>query len=295
MRKPLLFTLLLFLFVSGYCQNFLTIRQVYNFNVGDLFESRMYASNTRGTWYLKVILSEHYSGNNDTLYYTDSVYAEMPKSCYNCTDSSFWCGIEMDTIANLDSSIFGSRAINISCSPNYTCHDIDTLEPYCTTVEFISQPDYSCIGMDSCYVYGWQGPVTSMFYKGVPDGYYYFDDYSLGVTDYNSLIYYNKGGITCGSYWDIRHPCPPNSIPVISRNSITLELYPNPAYSSLKLNTTLNDIYRYDITDVAGRLCISSRYIPGQPINISSLASGYYLINFYSRVSGNIVKQFSKE
>jgi hypothetical protein len=293
MKKTLLTFFLLFLAVTGFSQKYLTIRQVYNFNVGDMFESEMGSSGHPGTYYLRVILSKSFSSNNDTLFYTDSVYSYRSKSCMTCTDSSFSSSVENYTIPNLDSIAGGPLTANTSCSKYYVCHNIDTLEPFCTTSEFISKPDLSCTGLDSCGYYSWQGPTTSYIYKGCPDFYYNFYDYTAYTTDYYSLTYYKKSDTTCGGLYDIRFKTGPVSTQSLSLPA-SFNLYPNPATSQLNVSTN-QDIHNYDITDLAGRIVTTGIFTANQAINIESLSTGQYLLKFYSENSGCIVKKFCKE
>lgn len=61
-----------------------------------------------------------------------------------------------------------------------------------------------------------------------------------------------------------------------------VSFYPNPATQEIILQSDLNEKINYLITDIFGRNILSGDFIQSKQINISSLASGIYLLQFES-------------
>lgn len=106
MKQILLTLFSLTLLLQAKASDTLTLRQVFNFNVGDTFDYReTYTNNCMGIFtqsYLrKIVISKSYNASQDTIYYE---YNVSGGDWWQSSNSFFNVGA-FDTITNLDSSV----------------------------------------------------------------------------------------------------------------------------------------------------------------------------------------------
>ncbi|MBS1685527.1 MAG: T9SS type A sorting domain-containing protein [Bacteroidetes bacterium] len=112
MKKMLFLSLSILASILGRASDTLTVRQVYNFSIGDTFDYRGFVhSSDIGpssylSYYRHIVTQKNYSTNSDTIYYT---YYDPDR------------GYSSDTITDLDSiAIFEIPNIYSSCNMSYT-------------------------------------------------------------------------------------------------------------------------------------------------------------------------------
>ncbi len=178
MRKVLLLSYLAVICSVARASDTLTVRQVFNFDVGDTFDYREYIYSTdigvsSVSYYRHIVTQKNYSASGDTLYFT-----------YYDPDH----GYSFDTITDLDSNaIFQIPNIYTSCNMFYT---IDT-------GTFLRMP---CNSLDiSCFESGGRDIVASGL------GRVRHDRSSIGSSGQGSdasgweLIYYANDSMQAGT------------------------------------------------------------------------------------------------
>lgn len=91
-------------------------------------------------------------------------------------------------------------------------------------------------------------------------------------------------------------PLPPAVLAVDEFNPNLFRLYPNPTNETLNIDGPFLSEYKIQITDISGRIITRKLYeFEGSEVNVSSLASGIYVLSLYS---GNTLvgsKKFVKQ
>lgn len=297
----LLFTLLIF---SGLkASDTLTIRQIYNFDVGDTFD--YYTYGVQGgypdvPYYTTTIIVGKTLMTDSIMYifsYTglignDTVWVRHLDS--NAVNSSF--ALSFSTYSNLNTNNGGLLPfINI---------DLDTN----TENISISLIDSASVKNNQCYfpslrdIPNWDSAGNDVAQNGL---FYLYDRFQsgLGVTyyqnssndgvdglyaGYSELICYSKAGI---------HVCttPYFALGINDLSNISnVKVYPNPASDQLQLSVTNAGQFnaQFIITDILGQQVYSSPVTQAETTqDISSLATGIYI---WSIVSDNVIIKTGK-
>ncbi len=102
----LFFSSISFLYNSNLnAQNYLTFRQEYDYNVGDIFETKNCSEDCSSppTYELTIILSKTYSTARDTIFYIDSLVFYTLPGCMIC-NPTFSTRRNYFSVTNLDSA-----------------------------------------------------------------------------------------------------------------------------------------------------------------------------------------------
>jgi len=274
--------LFFFLAIDIPAQKYLTNGQVYNYNIGDVFEEEDYANPLSGPphYSLFIVLGKAYSIASDTIYYKDSDVGYVPPSCMTCK-GSFGAGIYNFYITNLTLPALQANMGN-TCPLKDTVYYDST--DYCGRKVWERYPDHTCLdsGFEDVTTFSW-------VVEGCGGAYLNYFDPACPCGDISQLIYYKKvPDDSCGGEYVITGINQPAS------KNVQLSLYPNPSSSFLNISTPAN-IYWYDMVDISGRIVISTSFPKNNQINLKGLSPGYYMIDFYTRDYGRIAKQFEKE
>ena len=110
----------------GISQSFLTVGQVYNFNIGDVFETELYTAPTQGppTYNLSIILAKWYSVHSDTVLYKDSSVLYTPPPCPPTCTGNFSESVVTVFYTNLNSKAIQDTEPN-NCPTNWDSTYID--------------------------------------------------------------------------------------------------------------------------------------------------------------------------
>ena len=133
-------------------------------------------------------------------------------------------------------------------------------------------------------------PITS--YK-MNLGLIYFNQISYddgGQVTSTQLIYYYRNGESCDDFVNLLG-LPTNVQNVIKENTITI--FPNPATTSLTIQSTNQPINEIQITNIIGQTVISMQPAVGgvQTVDVSALPGGVYFV----KVNNTAVQKFIKE
>lgn len=263
---------MIFLFsFSGYSQS-LTNRQVYDFEVGDVFQVS-YSSGMSGGQFRDTIVGKSFSIDNDTVFYQINQVGNS-SSNWSFIYSSF-----TRSYTDLDSIATHHTLEQCLTSPPPT----DTLYPealYCDQLTWrkTSNHDLNCFE-DNYYL--------SDLIVGCGGPYFYGDVGIGGPASYNyRLTYFKKDSVSCGNAFTTG----------IEENQLenNIKLFPNPSNSTIQV-TMLNpiSIKKYAINDVFGKNI--GEYDYSNSIDISNLKSGIYFITFLGSDFRKITKKIIKE
>ncbi len=267
MRKSV--TLLFFVFVVFVCssQTISTNRDIYNFDVGDVFHTQQSLLGGYGASYIYnvyVIHSKYYSQGFDTIYYVRSVKSKtigsaIPTSFSSFIDTIFYTSLDsLVNFGNIDSvyydtALYNGRKINLYENGNFD----------------------------------WDMYVDSI---GMAINLVYYEPSTL-VTNLIELKYYQKGNEEWGT------PIFLGFENEIDLNS-TFKLYPNPATTHITIDWQQPNAesVSLQIFSSTGRLVQSFGQVrAGQELSVVQLSPGIYLLEGLTAKGQRFVGKFVKE
>jgi hypothetical protein len=243
------------------CRAQLTIGQVYDFDIGDLFQSVGMVNGSAGTpptIINKTILGKALSGNSVT--YTIQVGYYTPPACQSCPASAS-STVVIETYTNLSSPL-------IPANETSTCVGTEDTTYYsqCNRLTMERHPDFA----NSCFE-----PTlhTTRYVQGAGGPYYDKTVFSSPTPNNSTSLYlqfYVKQSNSCGTTF-INSP-----EPELKRTSV----YPNPAGDYVIVETDTPMSY-YTLFDITGKLCRAGK-MENKYIETAGLSRGTYFINLYS-------------
>ncbi|TNE53328.1 MAG: T9SS type A sorting domain-containing protein [Bacteroidetes bacterium] len=260
----------------GIGQDFLTRRQVWDFEVGDIIQYEYHHKNFGGpsytftTYFTKEILDKHWSIGQDTVIYQISTLEYHLKS-YPEDSASVKESIEDLIITNLDvkARSYDNALILDSCD-----HLRDTMmvdEEFCQLPMWMI--DDNVIYEDFDYVMNCFEDDFSQwwYYPGL--GGWYYNHYDAHYWDRgNSLVYFKKGEEECGFY--VNYP------PELGLKKLSAfkgpRILQNPAQEYLSF-TDMQGNYSYKIINSNGQ-CLLQGQTENQRINLSKIDPGCYFV-----------------
>lgn len=273
MNKLLLFVFFHFIFISASKgQNYLTFGQVYNYDVGDVIQTRYFKGvPSTYTYVTKTVLNKTFSVNNDTIFYTVNFDSFT-------TPAGFTNNITVtDTVTHLNDSAT-THHNETSCTGTQS----SIYQDYCNkSVWRISPaPSVSCgsstIQEDTYLIEGVGGPFLL----------YTLHPFSSSVPYLQvAFIYYSKQSGSCGS-----------RVTGIHETVMGLQqlfVYPNPATTELNVSTSENSlIEQLSVFDVNGKQVLTTNST--ESISVSRLTTGIYFIKVKTD-KGEFSRKFIKE
>jgi hypothetical protein len=290
MRKYLLFFSFLIFSLCSSGQKYLTNAQVYNFNVGDAFETETGLNPSTGppTYTFDSITAKWYSITADTLYYSEIEYSYTPPSCMSCKGSSSGPTSRGLTITNLDSAA-GFVSMGNSCHTKDTVYT-DPSNTFCGKRVYKNYP-YTDTSNPVCSF----EPITTTSWdiEGCGGGYFdYYDPSSLPAGGYYThLIFFRKHDTICGGENII------TGINKLPQQTVSVSIYPNPANTQVTLvyqlhqgqNSTLFKLFNA-MGQLVENITINSN--AGQLTeNVSALSGGIY---YYTVSADGIIEATNK-
>jgi hypothetical protein len=299
--------LLLFLFVFAYfsqvkASDTLTIRQVYNFDVGDTFDYYHFTATGRYyTYPCNDTLSKGYQRNiilsrKDAI---DSITYIISNSFNTYPPSSPLMSMDTVIITHLDSSLLDTAILFYNF--NYHSFPFFNIGNWRQMLQFqmyqgminwdtIGNKVYSHFDPEH-YIY--RPKSESWYYNKLGMTYYYgytLDGDGMPGNVLYQLVCYSKGN---------KHACGPNYLAGINdiEKGVNVKVYPNPASDQLHLSVTnagqLNA--RFIITDILGQELFSIPVIQDEStLDISKFSQGIYTWKLFSDNSvlktGKVIK-----
>ena len=282
MKKQLLIILGLALavFSTAAAQELMTIGEVFDFAIGDEFQTRSSVNYQPPNADRITITGKYYAETQDTVYYIrhhDSYFAEMswegePHLIYHYGTSS-----DIVFYTDLDSSISKyDPGFDISQYIETSAEFCDSLINGCS---FSSGP-----GFENDYIVNEYGKGLGMTYQ------YFYSGLGGTVTIDKSLFYYKKGILTCGE---------PDMTGVgagyIAAEAADFTVYPNPATDQIVLlfnGRNLTGQIWVSILNAGGGLVRqeSISRLNGTTMDVSSLSPGIYLVKIQTAAGIEIEK-----
>ncbi len=243
----------------------LTVGQVYNYNVGDVFQYNYTPSSTSPTYITDTVISKTISTGLDTVKYTYKRYSYKLPSCMSCSAI-----VSSSTYSNsyhsLSSPFTYSNLSNCGFSIILPCvKDTIIASGFCGKKTFKSQ----WIGVASPSVVSVYTINDASFSEGLGQTYLYIEHIGNFDPSYTNMVYYNKSGITCGTY-------------VVGINEIVINkflLFPNPINSTLTILDEQND-FKNSTIEIKNNFGQTVMLIPfSNNIDLSNLVSGMYYLS----------------
>lgn len=250
----------------------LTNRQVYDFEVGDVFQYFGSSSSFGASW-RDTIVGKSFSINNDTVFYQKNSVGNSSSNPNYVYSSSIKFYTNLDSVA----SHYYLDQCTTSPPPSDTLFQSSQ---YCNQLTWrrTTNHDLNCFE-DNSY--------TSELIVGC-GGPYHVAYIGIGGSDYYEykLTYFKKGTVSCGN---------PFSTGIDEINLLnSINIYPNPTNSNIQVSISNNiSVKKYSISTVSGQ--IIGDYIFSNIIDISNLKSGVYFFTFLSFDNLKITKKIIKE
>lgn len=251
--------------INTFAQITLTVGQVYNYNVGDVFQYNYTPSSTSPTYITDTVFSKTISTNLDTVKYLYKRYSYKLPSCMSCLPT-----ITYSTYSNSYHSLsFPFSYSNLSdCGVSIILPCVkDTIiaSGFCGKKTFKSQ----WIGVASPSVVSVYTISDANFSEGLGQTYLYIENIGNFDPSYTNMIFYNKSGITCGTY-------------VLGINEVEINnfsLFPNPTSSVLNIIDEHNNLKNsiIEIKNNFGQTVLLTLF--SENIDITNLMSGMYYLS----------------
>lgn len=275
MKKLITISIAILMFIQiANAQNPFTIENVYNFEIGDLFqythEINNYGYIIDEVWQ-KEVIDKYYSLNSDTVFYQIHTLRWQ------------YYHYENDTVYNDFTNIINysnlSDIVEVQGNDGY----ITLVNEYCndSLIKFKFQNNDPS-----------QSGTTYTIHKfGIGLGKTCYDRSENGVDNYQNelMSYYDKGDSVCGTYNHIFETMDINNIKLNAIN-----IYPNPAHNYIVI-TTKNKFEdkKIKILALTGKLIKCMNVEASQKnvrINIEDFQSGIYLVKIGERIEKLVVQ-----
>jgi len=222
-----------------------TNREIYDFNVGDIFQRKDAAVVTTIITYIEsedTIISRTISINNDSIIY--SIYHKEYKYYSNLPWNFVTSTINKLIVTDLDS--IAEAIVPTDCGTfTILANEIDTQY-------FFLESKLCNDSSQFVQSIGWfEGSGNFVYHKGLglPD--FYYDNGSCGVHENCNLVYYRKNGIKCGTKLFL----PDVGLDEISTNEISVFPTLTNSILTIKSNTYNDDYIVIKIFDILGKPC----------------------------------------
>ncbi len=239
MKKSLFLVVLLSFFLTeSKSQSLMTVQEIYNYDIGDIFDFKVGGYYAPPTYSRTIITSKYFSSTLDTVFYIADVYSYTPPGCATClavydtslSETFFYTNLNDTVGAGLGAKLhyWYSGCIDTA---GYTGTWVDTIyfdSTFCN--RRIIRIDTMGNGpqlMDSCYSYFEPFYGFDVYGAGIGLKEHYYNTCSMGFPyceEGGRLIYYKKGMDSCGIAPII--PIPLSVDELKFTNSFTI--FPNP-------------------------------------------------------------------
>ncbi len=242
---------------------------LYEYNVGDIFEYHVYCSGTGicQKYILDTIFSKTVTSSTETEYeihergYLQSGYPTTYSVSYAIKNLTVTAG-DFDFL----NPTFMPEELGIDSKYTYFQNDSSCgfVSPLFTIVSGELFNDFQPCGSSSTYKVGFGQKQN-----------YECHDPTPGNSTSSRMIYSFKNGVSCGTFKYL--PTEVNDI-LLSTDAVTL--FPNPANNNLTIRTGKPGKYTVSLTNVSGQQVLANEYDGADIVlDISTLASGFYFVS----------------
>lgn len=277
----------------------MTNAEIYDFNIGDIFETKIGGYSTPPTYNVDTIINKYYNTSTDTVFYIVNshsyTYPACPPPCTGSSSSYLGHIIYYTHLNDTVGKDLGTKPTDYTCidTAGYTGSWVDTTyhDPnFCNTITTeIKFMNNGPILVDSCYTYFEPYYEHYIYGKGLGWISYYYNTCSNGAPNCESgkqLVYYKKGSNSCGTY-------SPIYVTGVSEMTITDEqitISPNPVNMVFNIKTNSEDQQIIDLYDINGKHLLNKIIYSTADIEVNNLESGMYTLSIKSK-SGVINKK----
>ncbi|NQY09951.1 MAG: T9SS type A sorting domain-containing protein [Flavobacteriales bacterium] len=249
----------------------ITAADIYNFDVGDLFQHEVSYSPMSCDGYVKyierTILDKTVSANLDTMVYSVELKSFEVKSLY-CSNDTVYI---LDTIT--ETYIVSNKVGLNAASNNVNRYGSYAETDYTRGIAYKTHFDYYYNGGNNECV---SKPIGSLSIYDVPvyaEGLGLYNDIASDFdwSSSNVLVYYEKGSTIWGTPFEEDLL---TSVEAIESNSIQISVYPNSTSGSLSVQAN-SKIENVEIWNVQGELIITTSK---SQINLDGNPAGIYLV-----------------
>jgi len=274
MKKIYFFSVLFLLTATNkvYCQQSLTIGEIYDYNINDEFHSRV--PNIPPNANRIIVTGKYFSNNNDTVFYSihyDNYSSQVDYST-NPPHLVYQSFVGNNTISytNLDSLI----SLQYYFEPSDSCDSFHDTTYYSS--QFCGQAVYE---YTTCFGCCFEGEFTSeTFGKGLGFVLHYYQNAEILVAEQWEKFYFKKDSIECGT---------PDTSIILSTSELeykisSILIYPNPATNQLTIDQqgASGKELTVKIFNPQGQLVYQCAMSNEQlKIDINSYSKGVYFIN----------------
>lgn len=280
--------------VKSQTQPLMTNAEIYDFNIGDIFETKIGGYSTPPTYSVDTIINKYYSTGLDTVFYIANSYSYTYPACPPpCTGSPSTLLGHIFYYTHLSDTVgkgLGKKPYDLSCidTAGYTgtwvdttYHNPDFCNAITTEIKFMNNGP---ILYDSCYIYFEPFYGYDIYGKGLGWISHYYNTCSMGFTNCESgtrLVYYKKGSNSCGSY----SPIYVTGVTEMTTAAAQLDIYPNPVNSMLTIKTNTTDLQIIDLYDINGKHLIHKTINGTAELEVNHLENGIYTLSIKNKSS----------
>ena len=281
MKKFILFIYFFSFLTLAESQSLMTVREVYDYNIGDIFIRRGSNTGNPPLYMKQIITNKYYSSLLDTVFYNYDYYSFHWPAIYDTLYNLplYYTHLDDTVGAGLGAKIHYWTPDCIDTA-GYTGVWLDTNyldASFCNILSTkISRIDNGPQLDDTCYTYfeGLWG--YDEYGKGVGLKHHYYNTCAMGGGSCEEeliLLYYQKGTDTCGTIPDemttVNEPVQGNSF----------EIFPNPVQGNftIQLNSQVTDV-RVEIYNAFGEKVYFSEAVNMEQTINNEFASGIYFI-----------------
>ncbi len=278
------------LFMLTRAQSLMTVREIYDYGIGDVFQRQNYYSGLPPTIMTTTITGKSYSAMLDTLYYTYDETAYTPPACQSCTAIYDTTQGGQWAYTHLDDTVGAHLGVRphywyIDCidTAGYTGIWLDTLyfdTTFCNRqITKINEMNNGGV-VDSCYYYFEPEFGEYQYGNGIGLKHYRYNSCGQGGTQgclqQNSLIFYIKGNDSCGLRFAVPLPLATDE----PRAAATFKMVPNPAHAQSQLIFTRQQQQTHvTVTNLMGTIVQTITFSGNElTLDVTELAAGTYFV-----------------
>jgi len=277
-------------------QSLMTVGEIYDYNIGDIFISRGGGYIAPPIFAKVIITNRYFNAGFDTIYYSYDLYRYSPPACSACVamyDTTYGISIAYTNLNDTVGAHLGSppHYISMNCvdTTGYTGIWVDTIyydSAFCnvlsTKIERMDNMQYDSV--NSCYYYFEPLWGYDEYGKGLGLKSHYYNTCSMGGWGCEEglfLLYYKKGTDSCGTAPIIPLPTNVNE----SKFATSFKISPNPFSSKTVL--TFFDEQKNSVITITNFLGEEVRKInfSGRQLTLEkeSLKNGMYFVQVDDR------------
>jgi hypothetical protein len=292
MKKKILLVLFSFSLSGIKSQSLMTVGEIYDFDMGDVFITKAGGYNSPPTYEKKIITNRYYSAMSDTVFYNYVAYYYTPAACQTCNpvyDTTYGATMFYTNLTYTVGAGLGVKThyLNGNCidTTGYTGVWVDTVyynPNFCNRqTVVIMRLENGPFLIDSCYSYFEPFYGYEEYGKGIGQKSQYYNSCSGGNFNCEQgvfLLYYKKGSDSCGT-------APLMSYVNELKNKPSFKIFPNPLSTETNISffeEQINSVIT--VTNIIGEEVLKLNF-SGRVLTLEKiiLKSGIYFVGVNDR------------